>query len=118
MLQLKICVERLRVFASVGIYPDEKKRKQLLWISAELDAPQADCTSDTMAASVDYDRICSEIRRVATLRHYQLIENLAYHIGVALQKLSASQKVCVRIDKPLAARKNRAQTIAVEVAIA
>lgn len=97
--------------ASVGIYSGEKKKKQLLWISAVLNYRHAGYHVDDMSASMDYDILCNEIRRVAALRHYELIENLALHIGRALKNLSHCDTVEIRIDKPLAARKNKAQSI-------
>lgn len=70
---------------------------------------------DDMSASMDYDILCNEIKRVAALRHYELIENLALHAGKALKKLAKCDSVEIRIDKPLAARKNGAQSIWVAV---
>jgi len=112
---LKIGIDRLKVKTSVGIYAAEKKKKQFLWISAVLNYRHVDYHIDDMSSSIDYDLLCSEIRRVAALRHYELIENLAHHIGQALRKTAQCDSVEIRIDKPLAARKNNAQSIWVVV---
>ncbi len=105
----------MKVKTSVGIYAGEKKKKQLLLISARLNFRHVDYHIDDMSSSVDYDVLCSEIRRIAALRHYELIENLALHAGQALKKLAKCETVEIRIDKPLAARKNEAQSIWVVV---
>lgn len=117
MQPLKIGIDRLKVMTSVGIYTGEKKKKQLLWISAALSYRHAGYHVDDISASMDYDLLCNEIKRVAGLRHYELIENLALHTGQALKKLAQCDSVEVRIDKPLAARKNGAQSIWVVVAV-
>lgn len=115
MQPLKIHIDRLKLDASVGIYANEKKKKQAIYISAMLFFRHADYHIDKMASSVDYDLLCAEIRKVAALRHYELIENLALHIARALKTVSRCHRVEIRIDKPLAARKNRAQNISISV---
>lgn len=115
MQPLKISVERLELVTSVGIYAGEKKKKQVIYVSAALFFRHARYHIDKMESSVDYDLLCAEIRKVAALRHYELIENLAFHTARALKKLSHCDRVEIRIDKPLAARKNRAQNISVSV---
>lgn len=117
MQPLKIGIERLQITTSVGIYAAEKRKKQRLWISTTLFFKNAEYHRDEMAASVDYDRLCDEIKRVAALRHYELIENMALNIGQALKALADCDTVEIRIDKPLAARKNGAQSIYVIVDI-
>jgi dihydroneopterin aldolase len=112
---LKIGIDRLKVMTSVGIYAAEKKKKQPLYISAILFYRHAGYHVDDMSASMDYDILCNEIKRVAGLRHYELIENLALHTGQALRKLAQCDRVEIRIDKPLAARKNGAESIWVVV---
>ena len=102
---------------SVGIYDAEKKKPQDVFVTAKLFFRAAPIEKDEMKYSVDYDALSAEIRRVVALRHYELIENLALHIGEALKKFAKCQTVNIRIDKPLAARKNAAETIYVAVNI-
>jgi FolB domain-containing protein len=114
---LRIAISRLRVPTSVGIYKSEKQKRQIIFISVELTFDTIDVTIDDMQQSVDYDEISAEIRRMAGLRHYELIENLAWCIGTTLKTFSKCLTASVRIDKPLAARKNRAETIAVTLEV-
>lgn len=102
---------------SVGIYDAEKKKPQDVFVTAKLFFRAAPIEKDEMKYSVDYDALSAEIRRMVALRHYELIENLALHIGEALKKFAKCQTVNIRIDKPLAARKNAAETIYVAVNI-
>ncbi len=115
MRPYKIGIQRLKTKVSVGIYSFEKKKKQDLYISAELSFADSKINRDAMENSVDYDRLSDEIRRVAGARHYELIENLALHLGEALKKMASADSVEIRIDKPLAAKKNQAETIYVVV---
>jgi dihydroneopterin aldolase len=112
---LTIKVERLKVPLSVGIYDSEKRKRQVVHISATLILHGRRYDIDDMKNSVDYDVLCAEIKAVAAARHYELIENLALHIGRSLKTLADAKSVQIRIDKPLAARKNGAETICVIV---
>lgn len=114
---LKIGIEKLRVSASVGIYSAEKQAKQDIFVSATLSFDDSRIDVDDMKHSVDYDTLAEEIRRVIALRHYELIENIALNVGGALKTLSHCTHVSVRIDKPLAAEKNGAETIYVVVEV-
>lgn len=116
MTPYKIGIERLKARVSVGIYGFEKKKKQDLFISAKLSFSDSQIHRDAMENSVDYDKLSDEIRHVCAARHYELIENLALHLGEALKKMSSADSVEIRIDKPLAAKKNNAETIYVTVA--
>lgn len=113
--RLEIGIERLKVSMSVGIYAAEKKKYQTVFVSVYLKFDKAPVEKDEMRYSIDYDVISAEIRRIAAARHYELIENLAYTIGKGLKALAKCQDVKVRIDKPLAAQKNSAETIYVLV---
>jgi dihydroneopterin aldolase len=114
---LKIGIDRLKIRVSVGIYSAEKKKKQDLFVTAELFFDDAPIHIDAMEKSVDYDVLCDEIKRVAALRHYELIENLALHIAQHLKITAKCKKAGVRIDKPLAADKNGAKTIFVVIEV-
>lgn len=116
MQPFKIGISRLKTRVSVGIYGFEKKKKQDLFISAELFFADSKIDRDDMSSSHDYDVLSDEIRRVASARHYELIENLALETGKALKQKTLAASVEIRIDKPLAARKNNADTIYVIVA--
>jgi len=112
---LRIGIDRLKISASVGIYTAEKTGKQDIFVSAELFFSDSKIDIDDMKQSSDYDTLCDEIKRVISLRHYELIENMALHVGQGLKKISGCTRASVRIDKPLAANKNGAETIYVVV---
>jgi 7,8-dihydroneopterin aldolase/epimerase/oxygenase len=114
---LEIGIDRLKVNASVGIYSAEKQEKQHIFVSAKLFFDSAPVEIDDMKHSVDYDTLSAEIRRIIALRHYELIENIALHVGQGLKSFSGCSRVSTRIDKPLAAAKNDAQTIYVIVEV-
>ncbi|MBN8221318.1 MAG: dihydroneopterin aldolase [Spirochaetes bacterium] len=115
MQPLKIGIDRLELVTSVGIYAGEKQEKQTIFVSAELWFTGMQIEIDDMKQSVDYDMLSDTIRGVAAERHYELIENLALHIGRGLKAAANAERVSVRIDKPLAANKNRAASIYVVV---
>lgn len=115
MKPFEIGIERLKVTASVGIYSAEKSARQDIFVSARLFFADSEIEIDDMQKSVDYDKLSEEVKRVIGLRHYELIENIALHVGQNLKALAKCERVRVRVDKPLAAQKNGADTIYVVV---
>ncbi len=115
MRPLEIGIDRLKIDASVGIYSSEKESRQKIFVSAKLFFHSAPVEIDDMKHSVDYDTLSAEIRRIIALRHYELIENIALNVGQGLKTFSGCSRVSIRIDKPLAAAKNDAETIYVVV---
>jgi len=112
---LEINIDRLKTSMSVGIYDAEKRKTQIVFISVKLKFKNAPVEKDEMRYSIDYDRISNEVRQVTASRHFELIENLAYCIALALRKIAKCDEVQIRVDKPLAAKKNRAENISVLV---
>lgn len=117
MQPLKIGIDRLKLITSVGIYAGEKEEKQTIFVSAVLWFSHLHIDIDEMQQSVDYDKLSDKIRAVAASRHYELIENLALHIAQGLKTMAGAEKVSIRIDKPLAANKNEAESIYVVVEV-
>lgn len=76
----------LEIFASIGIYDQERTEPQKLIINLwfEFDASAAS-TSDNLADTVDYATIEQKVREVTTKKHYQLLEGLH---AILLQKIS------------------------------
>lgn len=117
MQPLKIGIDRLKLVTSVGIYAGEKHEKQAIFVSAELSFSDTRIDIDDMKQSVDYDLLSDKIRSIAAERHYELIENLALNIGKGLKEFAGAARVSIRIDKPLAANKNEAESIYVVVEV-
>lgn len=117
MLPFKIGIERLCIAASVGIYDFEKSAQQDIFISAYLFFNDSTIDVDSMASSHDYDVLSNAIKSTVAARHYELIENMALCVAKDLKKICNAARVQVKIEKPLAAEKNSAQNIFVEIEI-
>lgn len=110
----KIFICDLKVNTIIGVYPQERERRQQLTINLELSTDlSAAALSDRLEDTVNYAEIEERVTALVSASHFLLIEGLAGAIGRLLLEYCAVQSARVRIEKPAAARHARA--IAVEL---
>ena len=87
----------------VGIYPEERGRKQdilvSLWIYADLSKA---CVSDKIHDTIDYQEIEMKVLDLVAGAKCFLIERLAQQIAEKLLSFTDVLKVKVRVGKPAA----------------
>jgi len=108
-------VRALRVDARVGIHLHERGGTQVLLVDLEIDIPMP--REDKIAATVDYVMVADLVQRVATSRHFDLIETFARQIGRELMAIAGVRSLLVRITKP-SALAGAADSTGVEIFIA
>ena len=98
-----IFIEQLKVKAIVGVYPQERLNKQLLFLDIEMsyDTKSA-ARSDKLSDALDYHKITKEIHAFVSSSSYQLIETLAEAIAKKLLIYKQVKKVKVTLSKPKA----------------
>ena len=96
-----IFIDSLRVEAIIGVYDQERTKKQPLIIDIEMqyDALQAS-HSDNLNYALDYHTLSNDIHAFVSTSSYQLIEALAEAIAerILLNKLVKTVKI--KLSKP------------------
>lgn len=89
MLTGKFFIHGIRVLSLIGAYSEERLSKRELIIDAEFSEDiSLAVDTDALGDTVDYDRLCASIRRIAESSSYVLIESLAY----------AAARACLMFD--------------------
>lgn len=109
----RIHIRDLHAQCIIGIYPEERVRKQAVVINLTMytDLSKAG-RSDEIGDTVDYKALKKEILRAVEASSFQLIERLAEHIATIVLGYGV-ERVDVTVDKPGALR--FARSVAVEV---
>jgi dihydroneopterin aldolase len=95
----RLIIEKLRLPARVGVYPDEKARTQTICLSLEIGLRNQDCyVSDELEDTICYMAVTQAMRDLAISRHFNLIETLAEKIAHKMLSHGASW-VTVRVGK-------------------
>ena len=99
----EIEVQKIRVNAILGLYPEERVTPQDIIISAKLYLDLAKAgQSDDLEDTVDYDSLHREIAAMAESTAYLLIEKLAEHASQICLKKSLVEACSITVEKPQA----------------
>lgn len=80
-----LSIRELRISCIVGVYPDERKREQDVFVDVDMEFDFARVTaSDHLADTVDYTEVASDLTAYIRAERFQIIETLA-------------QRACARI---------------------
>ncbi|MBC7939131.1 MAG: dihydroneopterin aldolase [Chitinophagaceae bacterium] len=98
----KICIDKLRVHASVGILEHELRSRQQLLISIEIDMPAAPTVpaGDDVHHVLDYRQLREIAKAEAETGHVNMLETLAGRIATRLLALHGVASARVRVVKP------------------
>lgn len=100
----QIKIDRIKVFAHHGVYPNEVAQGQFFYVSIAMDVDTRSAgLTDELSESVDYGEVSMFIEKFMKKNTYKLLEavteNLAREI---LLKYSLVKKVTVKVSKPQA----------------
>ncbi len=97
-----LCIDRLRVQASVGILEHELRSRQQLLITIEADMPDAPTlpTADDVRHVLDYAQLRDIAKQEAEGAHVNMLETLAGRIVQRLLALRGVGRARVRVVKP------------------
>ena len=97
LLRQTVSVEDIRIEAFIGVHAHEHDRRQSLIVAVELEiaAPE----SDTIADTIDYNRIVAECRALAD-EGIALIETFARRLGETLISDLRVASAMVSVTKP------------------
>jgi len=111
-----ISIRDLRVTCIVGVYPDERKREQDLFLDADLWIDFASAAlSDRLADTLDYTEVAKGLTEFIQAERFQLIETLAWRGCEHLLAREPSLQRCrLTIRKPSALANARYAEVTVE----
>jgi dihydroneopterin aldolase len=95
-----IFIRDLRVDALIGFHRRERFAPQTLSFDLEIGiANAAVFASDKVADCIDYDKVASRVREIATGKHYNLVEALADRVAAAILQEFGAAAVKVSVVK-------------------
>ncbi|MBK8480393.1 MAG: FAD-dependent oxidoreductase [Proteobacteria bacterium] len=98
-----VFVEQLALPASIGVWPEERQRQQLISLDIEVTVGDAElaaaAASQRLRDALDYRTIAELAERVVALRHYPLVESLAHELAHAMLGLPGVQRARIRLRK-------------------
>lgn len=97
-----LTIERLRVFASVGILDHELQARQPLLLTVSVDLPHAPVLppTDDVRHVLDYSHLRDVSREEAEREHVNMLETLGGRIANRLLALAGVRVARVRVVKP------------------
>lgn len=113
----KIKIEKLVVFGTHGVYPEENALGQRFEVSVTMytDTRQAGLT-DALDASINYGDVSEWIRDFFASHTFQLIERVAEELAQGmLLRYESLKKVDVKVDKPWAPIHMPLESVGVEI---
>ncbi len=100
----KIGIDQLIIEASIGVYEHEKKNKQMVLVSLQLDCDLSLAKySDQLSDTIDYDQVVATVKKISHAKHYNLVEHFAFNVSKAVLLSQPLIHVCsIRLEKPTA----------------
>ena len=96
-----VYIRGLRVDTVVGVYPWERKVRQVLEFDLEMASDTAAAArSDAIADALDYHAVAQRVRALAAANSCQLVETLAETVATALIAEFAVPWLRIRLNKP------------------
>ncbi len=110
----KIHIRELRVHCIVGIFPEEREKKQEIELNITLYTNLSDAgKSDAITDTVDYKEIKLRVLEMVEGSSFYLIERLAQAVADLCLEAPRVEAVTITLDKPGALR--FARSVAVEI---
>ena len=96
-----VYIRGLRVDTVIGVYPWERKVRQVLEFDREMASDTAAAArSDAIADALDYHAVAQRVRALAAANSCQLVETLAETVATALIAEFAVPWLRIRLNKP------------------
>jgi dihydroneopterin aldolase len=99
-----LSIRELRISCIVGVYPDERKREQDLFVDVDMDFDFARvAASDHLADTVDYTGVAADLTAFIRAERFQIIETLAHRACERILERHPGVRRCrIVIRKPAA----------------
>lgn len=116
----KITIKSAKFFCSIGITPEERKKKQEIMIDVELflntkKTAKPFFLSDDIKHTINYSEVHNSLKNIAENKEYNLIEALAENIAKEILNKFKIDKILVSVKKPKALANRNVEYVAVEI---
>ena len=98
MEKKSIFVKNYITYSFIGIYPNEKQKKQKIKISINLDLKKVNA-KDEISSTISYERIISILQEIKKYKHINLLETLTKKILFNLEKINNIKNIKIEIIK-------------------
>tara|TARA_B100000676_G_C17199482_1_gene398784 strand:- start:105 stop:500 length:396 start_codon:yes stop_codon:yes gene_type:complete len=96
----KVIIKDLILNIFVGIHSFEKKKKQRVKFNIEIMTdPLVSPNNKDLNSILDYENIINKIEKLVSLKHHELLEDLAENIFDAIFQNKIVKKIKLKIDK-------------------
>ncbi len=96
----KVIIKDLILNIFVGIHIFEKKKKQRVKFNIEIMTdPLVSPNNKDLNSILDYENIINKIEKLVSLKHHELLEDLAENIFDAIFQNKIVKKIKLKIDK-------------------
>ena len=113
----RITLEGIQLSAYIGVYANEKRSPQPLWVDVELESELLPAArNDHLEGTIDYGAVAQRVIAVAAEHHRNLIETLAFDIATALLENPLALLVRVTVHKPGAVPVARDTAVTIQLA--
>lgn len=85
---------------SIGIYPAEKTAPQRVLLDIEADCTLPASLDDDISQTVSYENFVSTARKLAGVRHYELVETFCEELAAALLSDTRILSLTLTAEKP------------------
>lgn len=111
----RILVQDIEIDCFLGVYDREQARRRPVVIDVEMYVPHATKISrrDTLAETVNYERVVEAVERVVADRRFKLVETLCGELADDIARLPGLRALKVSVTKPQPLP--RARSVRVEV---
>jgi FolB domain-containing protein len=111
-----LSIRELRISCIVGVYPDERKREQDVFIDVDMEFDFARVTaSDHLADTVDYTEVAADLTAYVRAERFQIIETLAQRACARIMERHPFLRRCrLVIRKPAAVPHAQGAVVTVE----
>jgi len=111
----RILVQDIEIDCFLGVYEREQARRRPVVIDVELYVPHAAKIHrrDTLAETVNYERVVEAVERIVAERRFKLVETLCGELADDLARLPGLRALKVSVTKPQPLP--RARAVRVEV---
>ena len=111
---VKIHIKDLTLFCLIGIYPEERKKKQKLIFNITINACLKEPLDDEITNTIDYADVENKVAYLIENSDFFLIETLANEVAKIILNDKRIESVIVKIDKPNALKFSKAASVEIQ----